>query len=588
MATENIPYKIPENEATVFYPPIGDAPELTRDNMREIQHYAFKITDIPFQTLRNETRLDLLNIATQYTKKIFSFLPHKFSETTCHTVNDSGKNAAEQLYESFLPAEPIISHRYCPESIPIILTGHEPIFYHPGIWIKNHLAYYLAEKLKGISINLIVDSDSCKADFVYVPCFSEESASIQKVSFVEGRETQAYEEISLERIEVIERFKDKVDALLRKNNHDDVKNTVKGMQIMFDCFMYQIRHAYQQGCKDMTGLFTAARKGMENAFGIKNLEIPVSLMCNTKGFYSFFLHILYNAKQFAEIHNEKLKDYRNTQAISSKANPVPDLEIHDTLVELPFWIWEKGGARNKCYARYDGGSIIVTNGNQMELALKKDEDPQKIISRLRSLESYPLHPIKLRPRAITLTMFSRLFLSDVFIHGIGGSKYDVITNAIMKDFFHINPPKYITTTTTLFLPVKTQDIDVKTLPVLQKELNDMRTNPERHASEKTRQNPLFLKMVEGKRALIEKMRGSDKEKRSQLFHQIKELNASMFKRITNEFGNRQRKLAAVKEKMACNEVAKCREYPIGIFPFNTLHDHFANVFSESKNKDKQS
>lgn len=69
MATENIPYKIPENEASVFYPPIGDALELTRDNMREIQHYAFKITDITFQTLRNETRLELLNIATQYTKK---------------------------------------------------------------------------------------------------------------------------------------------------------------------------------------------------------------------------------------------------------------------------------------------------------------------------------------------------------------------------------------------------------------------------------------------------------------------------------------------------------------------------------------
>lgn len=588
MATENIPYKIPENEASVFYPPIGDAPELTRDNMREIQHYAFKITDITFQTLRNETRLELLNIATQYTKKIFSFLPHKSSETTSHTVNDSGKNAAEQLYESFLPVEPIISHRYCPESIPIILTGHEPIFYHPGIWIKNHLAYYLAEKLKGISINLIVDSDSCKAGFVYVPCFSEESASIQKVSFVEGKETQAYEEISLERIEVIERFKDKVDALLRKNNHDDVKNTVKDMQIMFDCFMYQIRHAYQQGCKDMTGLFTAARKGLENAFGIKNLEIPVSLMCNTKGFYSFFLHILYNAKQFTEIHNEKLNDYRNTHAISSKANPVPDLEIHDTLVELPFWIWEKGGARNKCYARYDAGSIIVTNGNQMELALKKDEDPQKIISRLRSLASHPFHPIKLRPRAITLTMFSRLFLSDVFLHGIGGSRYDVITNGIMKDFFHINPPKYITTTTTLFLPVKTHDIDAKTFPALQKELNDMRTNPERHASGKTRQHPLFLKMVEEKRALIERMRGSDKEKRSQLFHQIKKLNASMFKQITAEFGNRQKKLAAIKEKKAYNKVVKCREYPIGIFPFNALHDHFANVFSESKNKDKQS
>lgn len=588
MATKNISYKIPENAATVFYPPIGDTPELTRNNMREIQHYAFKVIDIPFQTLRNETRMELLNIAMEYTKKIHSFLPHEFCETNSHTVDDREKNAAEQLSESFLSVEAIIAHRDCPESIPIILTGHEPIFYHPGIWIKNHLAYHLAESLKGISINLVVDSDSCTAGFMYVPCFSKESASIQKVSFVEGKETQAYEEISFEMVEVIEHFKDKVDALLRKNNHDDVKATVKNMQIMFDCFIHQMRHAYLQGCKDMTGLFTSARKGMENAFGIKNLEIPVSLMCNTKGFYSFFLHILYNARQFAEIHNEKLNDYRNIHAISSKANPVPDLEIHDTLVELPFWIWEKGGTRNKCYARYDAGSIIVTNGNQMEWALKKDEEPQKIISRLRSLESQPSHTIKLRPRAITLTMFSRLFLSDVFIHGTGGSRYDVITNGIMKDFLHINPPKYITTTTTLFLPVKTQDIDAKTFPALQKELNDMRTNPERHASGKTRQHPLFLKMVEEKRALIERMRGSDKEKRSQLFHQIKELNASMFKQITNELGNGQKKLAAIKEKMACNEVVKCREYPMGIFPFNALHDHFANVFSESKNTDKQS
>ena len=35
--------------------------------------------------------------------------------------------------------------------------------------------------------------------------------------------------------------------------------------------------------------------------------------------------------------------------------------------------------------------------------------------------------VKIRPRAILTTLYSRLFLSDLFIHGIGGAKYDAWT-----------------------------------------------------------------------------------------------------------------------------------------------------------------
>ena len=35
--------------------------------------------------------------------------------------------------------------------------------------------------------------------------------------------------------------------------------------------------------------------------------------------------------------------------------------------------------------------------------------------------------IKLRSRALTTTMFVRLFLADAFLHGIGGAKYDEVT-----------------------------------------------------------------------------------------------------------------------------------------------------------------
>ncbi|MCF6150288.1 MAG: hypothetical protein E3K37_16740 [Candidatus Kuenenia sp.] len=587
MATKNIHYKIPEKEETVLYPPIRNALELIRNNMREIQYYNFKVVDIPFQTLRNETRMELLNAALQYTKKIQSLLLQEFHGVCCQNRNVTGKKALDQLSHSFSCIDAKISHPESFKSIPIILTGHEPILYHPGIWVKNHLAYYLAKHLDGISINLIVDSDACTMGFTYVPLLTKESASIQKVPFVNDKETHAYEEISFEDANAIEKFRKEVVALMEKNNHPNIKTHIKNMQITFDCFVHQLRHSYLQGCKDMTGLLTTARKGLEGAFGINNLEIPVSLMCKTKGFYYFFLHILFNAEHFAKIYNKKLNDYRNFHKIYSKANPIPDLKIQESLVETPFWIWEKGGARNKCYAQFDTDSIMITNGNQIGLKLKKDEDIQEIVSKLKSLESASSH-IKLRPRAIATTMFSRVFFSDVFIHGIGGSKYDAITDEIIKEFLNVNPPNYITASTTLFLPVETHDIDTEKLHALEKELVDIRANPERYASERTNQDLLFLKSVDEKHELIEKMRDkdTDKEKRKQLFNQIKELNMSIFNQINHEFKDKQKTLTAIKEKIAYNKVIKCREYPICIFPFKALKVHFANVFCGSKNTDK--
>ena len=51
------------------------------------------------------------------------------------------------------------------KNIPIIQTGHEPILCHPGVWIKNHLIQYLAKKLDGIGVNMIVDNDACNMGF---------------------------------------------------------------------------------------------------------------------------------------------------------------------------------------------------------------------------------------------------------------------------------------------------------------------------------------------------------------------------------------------------------------------------------------
>ena len=49
-------------------------------------------------------------------------------------------------------------------------------------------------------------------------------------------------------------------------------------------------------------------------------------------------------------------------------------------------------------------------------------------------------------------MFMRLFAADQFIHGIGGGRYDQVTDRVVAKFFEIEPPKFCVTTATMYLP----------------------------------------------------------------------------------------------------------------------------------------
>ena len=58
----------------------------------------------------------------------------------------------------------------------------------------------------------------------------------------------------------------------------------------------------------------------------------------------------------------------------------------------------------------------------------------------------------IRPRALTLTLWARLLVCDFFVHGIGGAKYDRITDGIFRRYYRCEPPPYGCVTATLRLP----------------------------------------------------------------------------------------------------------------------------------------
>src|SRR5574341_1069800 len=261
------------------------------------------------------------------------------------------------------------------KSIPIIQTGHESIFYYPGVWIKNHLTHHLAKKLGGVGVNMIVDNDACNRGFIYVPMLSEKPASVRKVALIKNKDSIAYEEIVLDDIGMLLRFKEEVISLLRKNIlNENGKKTVECMQDAFEEFINRIMEYHRRGCIDMVGLLTSARSALEEEFSIGNLEVPVSWMCDTDGFSHFFLHILYNADRFSKIYNKKLAEYRSAHKIRSKANPLPELKVTGSLVELPFWVWSKGEQRTKCYMQDDGECVKIINRENVLCTLKKGEE----------------------------------------------------------------------------------------------------------------------------------------------------------------------------------------------------------------------
>ena len=144
---KNITYEIPKNNKEVFLEPaIEHIPELVLGNRRKIHGYKFEINGIPFQVLRDKTRMDVLRQAVCYTNRIKSLIRKDPSGQRRYDRTGMQKDTSLQAAQDRLCINELTLDYETIKNIPIIQTGHEPILYHPGIWIKNHLVQYLVNK----------------------------------------------------------------------------------------------------------------------------------------------------------------------------------------------------------------------------------------------------------------------------------------------------------------------------------------------------------------------------------------------------------------------------------------------------------
>ena len=86
--------------------------------------------------------------------------------------------------------------------------------------------------------------------------------------------------------------------------------------------------------------------------------------------------------------------------------------------------------------------------------------------------------VRIRTRALITTLAARLLLGDLFLHGIGGAKYDHVTDRLIADFFGLEPPGYMVVSGTLHLPVTHQPARGDDLLQLRHRIRELEFHPE--------------------------------------------------------------------------------------------------------------
>jgi hypothetical protein len=527
--------RVPQDDAALFSRPMpGEAIELIHNNHSLLSGCQTDIQGRTLEQMRVWSREKVIESARSYTSEL------------------TGESIAAEPFHS------------------VVVGGHQPSLFHPGVWVKNFAIGNLAAQTDGVALNLVIDNDILSAFHIRAPGGDSDHPVYETIPFDEERPAQPWEEIEIQNRDLFESFGNRVVRHMKRWNVDplisriwpDAVNQLDQSTLLRDTL-------------------TAARHRLERSWGLSNLELPISRLCTLDPFLWFASHLLVHLPEFHRVHNTVLQQYRQIYRIRSQTHPVPELKTADGWLEAPFWIWrDSDHKRAHLFVKQVDREVHLSDGEETfaRLPLSPDMEACCAVEVLRELSQ---QGIRLRTRALTTTLFSRLCLADLFVHGIGGAKYDEMTDRIIVHFYKIPAPEFLTLSATLQLPLtdpfSVSASDVSRLENLQREFQ---YNSDRHLSNDVDNE--VAKLVSAKKNLILEQHASrtnglshsERWQRSyantERYRRFREIDQKLSTYTLDQRRTAEAELRSVRQHLAANAVLQDREYSFCLFPEEKL------------------
>jgi hypothetical protein len=439
-------YRAPQEDgAALIDPGLDQVADLLADNRRTLARGACEIEGLRLPELAAIARQELVVLAERYTT-------------------------------TYLGASPLAQPVETLSQRPLIISGHQPELFHGGVWFKNFLLSSLSERHGATAINLIVDSDLARQTTIAVPERRGELTAVGAVPLDGPAPATPYEERSIVDPSTFWAFPTRVCEQMHAVAARESDGSPRLVSRLW-------KHAREITARSSAALplglvLAQARHSVEREAGLSTLELPLSQLCGGRTFRLLAIHLLRELPKLWDIYNDSLAAYRLANRIRSAAHPVPNLAQREEWLEVPLHVWTKDNpVRRHCFLRRTKSGVVLSDLHNVELVLDLTTDgpADRALEQWAAAES---RGIKVRPRALVTTLFARLLLSDLFIHGIGGAKYDELTDEIMRRWLGIEPPRYLTASATFRLPLDVPQVSREDVLHSAQLVRDVRFRPE--------------------------------------------------------------------------------------------------------------
>lgn len=441
---------------------------------------------------------------------------------------------------------------------PLIVTGHQVEFFHAGVFAKNIAVSLFAEQVGGQAAFVAVDSDTPK------------TRAISSVAMRDGSPHRVHVAIpGCDLTRPLEQQPATTPAAWR-DFFADLARALPWPAPLLDKFAAAFLTAAERG-GELVGWFDAGRAATEHTLGLPPMaSLRISQLCATPEFRAWAAHLLLSAPSNAAEYNAALAEFRKRHRVKNLQRPVPPLQVADDVVELPLWTVTPDGRRRRLRVGHGPG--------QSEIRVFADDERVGQFE-TRELADAANHSapwrieragLRLRPRALALSGFLRLFLADVFIHGLGGAAYDEITESWLERALGARLTPRACVTATLLAPLPRDGPAGLDLVATGRRARDLRWNPQRYAPAWP---PEWTQRKEGLIAESLRLRDAashDHARREDVFRAIREINQRgepLLREQARRLGDELRRLEG---RRTADRAAADREYFYALHPIESL------------------